>query len=238
MSTTTAPPRPVPGYPHPVVARWAGGLALAHVVRDARRLRARGRGVASSTARPPPRSSTPSPTSRMTRTLAGGYVESLAFIVLVPALVLVAQRVLASYRPRPTRLAHVPRPRRRLRRQHPRRRLPARGGRPLRRTSRRRRRHHRDGQRHPQLRLRAAGGALGRDGRWPSASPHWPSSSTPAGSVGAAWRSVSSAWRSPRSRTTRSRSRLADLVGRHGRGAAAREETSSTDAREARPGAP
>ena len=46
MSVITAPPPARTRLPHHVVARWAGGLALAHVVRHARRLRPRGHRLA------------------------------------------------------------------------------------------------------------------------------------------------------------------------------------------------
>jgi hypothetical protein len=90
MSTATAPPPVRTRLPHHVVARWAGGLALAHVVVLLGAFAVEGtasleHGMAPSTLQHNLKN------LDVTRTLLSGYVEALAFFVLVPAIVLVAR---------------------------------------------------------------------------------------------------------------------------------------------------
>ena len=90
MSTLSAsPPRTRAAIPDPVIARWAGGLALANVV-----LMMGGfalEGAASVEHGTPAAKVLHSYAGlSMVKSLTGGYIESLSFIVLVPALVLLA----------------------------------------------------------------------------------------------------------------------------------------------------
>ena len=90
MTTLTAPVPARTRLPHHVVARWAGGFALAHVVVMLG-------AVAIEDAASLEHGTSPSKIQStlagldLNKTLLAGYVESLAFFVLVPAIVLVAR---------------------------------------------------------------------------------------------------------------------------------------------------
>jgi hypothetical protein len=89
MSSTTTSPQVKSRIPDHVVARWAGGLALAFIVLML--------GGFALEAAPVAHGDSPSKALHtyaqvsITRTMAGGYIEALAFVVLVPALLLVAR---------------------------------------------------------------------------------------------------------------------------------------------------
>ena len=91
MSTTTASPQVQSHIPPRLLTRWAGGLVIAHVV-----VLMGGFAVESGVASVE-HGTSPSTIQHtfadhsLVKIFAGGYVESLAFVLLVPALVLVAQ---------------------------------------------------------------------------------------------------------------------------------------------------
>ncbi len=90
MSVITAPPPARTRLPHHVVARWAGGLALAHVVVMLGAFALEGT-ASLEHGTPAAKVQHTLADLGLTRTLLSGYVESLAFFVLVPAIVLVAR---------------------------------------------------------------------------------------------------------------------------------------------------
>jgi hypothetical protein len=90
MSTTTASPQIQSRIPPRVLTRWAGGLAIAHVVVMLGGFAVEGVASVEHGTSPSTIQHTFADHS-LTGTFAAGYVESLAFVLLVPALVLVAQ---------------------------------------------------------------------------------------------------------------------------------------------------
>lgn len=89
LTATTAVPAPTATTADPRPWRWAGGLALAHVVVMLGALTQEGVTLehgASTT-----KVQHDFAAASLTRMYAGGYLESMAFLVLVPALVLIAR---------------------------------------------------------------------------------------------------------------------------------------------------
>jgi len=87
--STTASPQVRARIPDHVVARWAGGLALGHIVLLLGGFALEAAPVAHGEA--PSKALHAYAQVNMTRTMTGGYIEALAFVVLLPALVLVAR---------------------------------------------------------------------------------------------------------------------------------------------------
>src|ERR1700712_2775693 len=87
--STTASPQVRACIPDHVVARWAGGLALGHIVLLLGGFALEAAPVAHGEA--PSKALHAYAQVNMTRTMTGGYIEALAFVVLLPALLLVAR---------------------------------------------------------------------------------------------------------------------------------------------------
>ena len=90
MTTLTAPAPARTRLPHHVVARWAGGFALAHIVVMLGAFAIEGTASLEHGTSPAKIQSTLAGLD-LNRTLLAGYGEALAFFVLVPAIVLVAR---------------------------------------------------------------------------------------------------------------------------------------------------